>query len=625
MYDDFFRKSTRFENHLCSWMDTAAYLTRQGWRGSGHSLHPSGHGIAKPLLVSKKNDVLGLGNRKNDALASQWWLKAFDTTLKQVNFGAVDGSSKPVVEKAASIFQRPFYNNALYSNFVKGEGLSGTYTPAAEPQARMESVRQINGAGDDGTALESKWKSRDKQRNAELAGGGPSLLVPTIASTGNGTSENEVTRDLRRKPIKIRRAGQVTAPESSREKGIAYLETQPLVNGVEENPRFKRKTKVEPGETRNPKFREDKNSATYENGALDSDPPRKRRQRRKRLNEVGNVEASEIGVEKGLAYATKMESSDREALKDSRPKPKAEEKPGKTEGQERQPAEISEDERDILSKLEEQLSFETMRGQVEQAHSANGQDERKQLGKHQHQLTKQEMAESTKLRKRQNLRRVRQNSKKDSERLSQPKTATLSHVAVDLSEHHRSASGECNRVREPPKKPRILGNNAWQPNPSLPPIPRGPRRKDRKPGDNARQPTLSLPSIANHTSGENMSASAGKNRARKLRRKNRILRDDAGQPTSYLPPAANHDKGTALKKKRKRPSVRSSGKHVDGNARKSKSLSRTAEVVPGEGKPAPPKQKKALRRNEDLFEYDDAPVATPMDAITQFLKSRAEK
>lgn len=604
-------------------MDTAAYLTRQGWRGSGHSLHPSGHGIAKPLLVSKKNDVLGLGNRKNDALASQWWLKAFDTTLKQVNFGVVDGSSRPV-EKAASIFQRPFYSNVLYSNFVKGEGLSGTYTPAAEPQARMEPVRKFDGAGDNGTALESKWKGGDKQRNAELAGGG-FLLVPTMASTGNRTSENRITRDSRRKSRESRRAEQVIAPESREEKRRRYLETRPLVNGVKENPRLKRKTKFEPGETRNTKFSEDKNSATHGNGALDSDPPRKHRQGRKGLDEVGNVDASEIGGEKRLAYATEMASSQHEALKDSRPKSKAEEKSGKTEGQERRPAEISEDEMDILSKLEEQLSIEIMRGQAEQAQSASGQDELKHLGKHQQQLTKQEMAEIKKLRKRRNLRRVRQNSKKNLERVSQPKTATLSHVADDLPEHHRNASGECNRVQKPRRKNRILGNNAGQPVPSLPPIPQKPRRGDRTPGNNAGQPTLSLPPMANHVSGANMITLAGKNRARKSRRKNRMLRDDAGQPTSYMPPRAKHDTSTALETSGKRPSVRLSGKHVDGNARASKSLSRAAGVVPGKGKPNPPKQKKAFPRNEELFEYDDEPVATPMDAIAQFLQSRTAK
>lgn len=566
-------------------MDTAAYLTRQGWRGSGHSLHPSGRGIAKPLLVSKKNDVLGVGNRKNDALASQWWLKAFDTTLRQINSGVADETSKSV-EKATSTLQRSFYSNALYSNFVKGEGLSGTHAPATEPQARIESIRQFDEAVDDGTALESKGKGRAKRRNADHAGGG-SLLVPTIASSGNGTLEDEMTRGFQRK-LKDRKAGQVTAPESSGEKRTTYLETRPLENGVEENPRLKRTTEVEPGETRYPKFSEDKNSASHETGASDSHPPRKCRRGRKGLNEVGNVEAPETGREKALA---KMDSSDHEALKDSWSNPKAEEKSGKTEVEESQPIEISDDEMNILSKLEEQLSYGTTTGQVEQVELANGPDQRKQLGKHEQQLTKQEMAEITKSRKkRRNSRRVRPSLKKDLERISQPKTAALSQAAEDISEYHRSTSGESNRVRKPHRKSRILRDNAAQPTSSLPPIPRGPRRKNRISGDNAGQPTLSLPPMANHVSKENMSASLGRGRTRRLHRKNRILRDDVDQPTSYLPPTAHHvseeEKSTALKKRTKLPLLRPSSKHVDHNARTSKPSSRAAEFVPGEGKPA---------------------------------------
>ena len=604
-------------------MDTAAYLTRQGWRGSGHSLHPSGHGIAKPLLVSKKNDVLGVGNRKNDALASQWWLKAFDTTLKQINSGVADKTSKSV-EKATSKFQRSFYSNALYSNFVKGEGLGGTHAPVAEPQARIESIGQFDEAMDNGTALESKGKGRAKRRNADHAAVG-SILVPTIASSGNGTLEDEMTRGSQRKLIKNRKAGQVTAPESIGEKCTTYLETRPLENGVEENPRLKRTTEVEPGETRYSKFSEEKNSATYETGALDSHPPRKRRRGRTGFNEVGSVKAPETGREKALA---KTDSSDHEALKDSWSNPKAEEKSGKIEVDERQPIENSDDEMNILSKLEEQLSYETTMGQVEQVESANGQDLRKQLGKHEQQLTKQEMAEIRKSRKkRRNSRRVRRSLKKDLERISQPKSASLSQAAEDLSEYQRSTSGESNRVRKPHRKSRILRDNAVQPTSSLPPIPRGPRRKNRIPGDNAGQPTLSLPPMANHLSKENMSASLGKSRVRRLQRKNRILRADVGQPTSYLPPTANHvseeEKSTVLKKRSKLPPLRLSSKHVDRNARASKPSSRAAEFVPGEGKPASRKQKKASRRNETLLEYDDEPVATTMDAITQFLKSRA--
>ena len=40
-------------------MDASSYLKRHGWRGDGHSLDHTGRGIRKPLLVSKKVDVLG--------------------------------------------------------------------------------------------------------------------------------------------------------------------------------------------------------------------------------------------------------------------------------------------------------------------------------------------------------------------------------------------------------------------------------------------------------------------------------------------------------------------------------------------------------------------------------------
>ncbi|KAL2051449.1 hypothetical protein ABVK25_008316 [Lepraria finkii] len=64
-------------------MDTAAYLTSQGWAGHGHALHHSGRGITKPLTVTQKNNVLGIGKKKYDAHADQWWARAFDETLKE--------------------------------------------------------------------------------------------------------------------------------------------------------------------------------------------------------------------------------------------------------------------------------------------------------------------------------------------------------------------------------------------------------------------------------------------------------------------------------------------------------------------------------------------------------------
>lgn len=589
-------------------MDTAAYLTRQGWRGSGHSLHPSGRGIAKPLLISQKNDVLGLGNRKNDALSDQWWLKAFDSTLKQVNLGAVDGIPKPV-EKATSTLQRSFNSNALYSNFVKGEGLSGTRTSAIKPQTNMESIRQLDGLRNDGTVLESKEKGRDKNRNAHHAGEGPPLYL-TIASSGSGALENEMTKDSQPKLKKKR------APEFSGEKGAAYLDTRPLVDGVEGTPRLKRKIEYETWETRNPESSEDKNLATSENGVLDSDPPRKRRRGRKGLNEASDIETSVSGGERGLVDA-KMDSSYYELRKDSWLKPKMEEKSGKAGCQE----EISGDEMNILSKLEEQLSIGNTTGQEEQAQPANKQDQRNQLGKRQQQLTKQEIPKDTQMRKKQRkLRRAKR---------AQQKAATLSRVADDISKAHGSASREWNTVRKERRRNRILGDDAGQPISSLPPTSPKRHRKNRMVRDSAGQPASSLPPMANHASRENLSASLEKGRARKPRRKNRTLGDDAAQPTSSLPPTANillRGENSGLpRKKTKRLSVRPSGKHVDDPAKTSRPLPGVANDVPGQGKPALKKPRRMVGRNEEMFEYDDEPVATPMDAITQFLKSRAAK
>lgn len=589
-------------------MDTAAYLTRQGWRGSGYSLHPSGHGIAKPLLISKKNDVLGVGNRKNDALASQWWLEAFDSTLKQVNVGAADGVSKPV-ERVTSTFQRSFYSNALYTNFVKGEGLSGTQTLATKPQTRMESNRQPDGLRNDGTVLKSDEKGRDNKRNTDSGGEG-SQLVPTISSSWGGPLENEMTEDSQRKLKKIRKAGQVAALESSGEKGAAYLETRPLVDGVEETPRLKRKIEDEPWETRKPQFSEENNLSTCENGLFDSDPPRKRRRGRKGLKEVGDVEALKSGGEKGSADA-EMDSSGHGVPKDSRSKPKMEEKSEKTEGQERrQSVEISDDEMNILSKLEEQLSIGTTTGQEEQAQSANGQNQPKQLRKRRHQLTKQEIIALTKMRKKQRrLQTAKQSLEEDLKRLSEPEAASLSQVADDLSKDHGSASLEWNRVPKGPRNNRKLGDDAGQPNSSLSRMSRKQSRKNRY---TSGQPTSYLPPMS-----------------RKQRKKNSILGDNTRQPDSNKPPRANHvsggDKSVLPKKKTKRLSVRLSGKHVNDPAKTSRPLSGAENDVPGQGKPATQKLGRIRGRNEHIFEYDDDPVATPMDAIAQFLKSRAAK
>lgn len=123
-------------------MDTAAYLTNQGWLGDGHALHHSGRGITKPILVSQKQNVLGIGKKKHDAHADQWWARAFDATLKGINAtkdqatGRIEGISLGVGAQALQMVGKGggkwVAQRGLYSNFVRGEGLNGTLTTEEE-------------------------------------------------------------------------------------------------------------------------------------------------------------------------------------------------------------------------------------------------------------------------------------------------------------------------------------------------------------------------------------------------------------------------------------------------------------------------------------------------------------
>ena len=99
-------------------MDASAYLLNHGWRGHGHSLDHTDRGIKKPLLVSKKVDVLGVGLHKHKAVSDQWWLRAFDQGLKSLGTGA---------ETALSQVQKHgVHRGGLYANFVQGGQIEGS-------------------------------------------------------------------------------------------------------------------------------------------------------------------------------------------------------------------------------------------------------------------------------------------------------------------------------------------------------------------------------------------------------------------------------------------------------------------------------------------------------------------
>lgn len=118
-------------------MDAASYLKRHGWRGDGHGISRTGQGIKKPLLVSKKVDVLGIGVNKHAAVSDQWWMRAFDQGLKDL------GSGKQSV--LGTVREKGVVHGGLYGRFVKGEGVAGTFEEQQQDRDNMAGQKRKRG------------------------------------------------------------------------------------------------------------------------------------------------------------------------------------------------------------------------------------------------------------------------------------------------------------------------------------------------------------------------------------------------------------------------------------------------------------------------------------------------
>ncbi|KAF4553383.1 Hypothetical protein D9617_7g031100 [Elsinoe fawcettii] len=140
-------------------MNAHSYLTRHGWT-PGTSLHPhKSHSIKKPLLISRKVDVLGIGLNKNTSVSDQWWLRAFDSSLKALGTGkkgALDGVKEHGVRRGG-----------LYGRFVKGETVEGTLGKRIEgaeelvPKDATNTAESVDGPTDQANMAHMKRKRSD--------------------------------------------------------------------------------------------------------------------------------------------------------------------------------------------------------------------------------------------------------------------------------------------------------------------------------------------------------------------------------------------------------------------------------------------------------------------------------
>ncbi|KAI2638554.1 hypothetical protein GGS21DRAFT_446073 [Xylaria nigripes] len=119
-------------------MDARALLTAQGWRGTGHSLHPTDDsmGLTHHILIKRNQDGSGLGSKK-DLKQEAWWLNAFDQALKGIDMksGTMKQTLKGgALEKITARNPATKYTGArgLYTSFVRGGVMDGSVNdPAA--------------------------------------------------------------------------------------------------------------------------------------------------------------------------------------------------------------------------------------------------------------------------------------------------------------------------------------------------------------------------------------------------------------------------------------------------------------------------------------------------------------
>lgn len=148
-------------------MNAQALLKSQGWRGKGHSLHPTDNsiGLKNPLLISRNTDGRGIGT-KTHYTSDQWWLDAFDQKLKGLDTSKQGKVTQTIstgkLDVVASGVAQGKYTGAkgLYACFVRGGLLDGS------KGLEEEGVGEGSGAS---TPQERERKESKEERRARKA------------------------------------------------------------------------------------------------------------------------------------------------------------------------------------------------------------------------------------------------------------------------------------------------------------------------------------------------------------------------------------------------------------------------------------------------------------------------
>ncbi|KAK7408753.1 hypothetical protein QQX98_009051 [Neonectria punicea] len=142
-------------------MDAHALLSAQGWRGTGHSLHKTDDsiGLAKPLLLSRKDNTKGLG-QKQHFTSDQWWMNAFDEQLKGLDTSKKGKVVQTVTTGKLNTIDKNLGKYSVYTSFVRGGFLEGTLS-----RLEIKDPSSTESSEDDSADQKPSKKPSSKPRN----------------------------------------------------------------------------------------------------------------------------------------------------------------------------------------------------------------------------------------------------------------------------------------------------------------------------------------------------------------------------------------------------------------------------------------------------------------------------
>jgi nucleolar protein TMA23 len=156
-------------------MNANAFLTAQGWRGNGHSLHATDDnvGLAKPILVARKTNKHGVGNNQHFT-SDQWWLDAFDEQIKGLDTSQEGKVVQTVTAGRLNVIDTGVGKYSCMS-FVRGDTLGGSFptsealelSPAESPETTSEPDEQIDTAKAE--SKEERRTRREARRERKVA------------------------------------------------------------------------------------------------------------------------------------------------------------------------------------------------------------------------------------------------------------------------------------------------------------------------------------------------------------------------------------------------------------------------------------------------------------------------